>query len=140
MKDIVLASTLAVVFALLLLTKWRFHTGLQLISTLGRSAASIFILGSVVVLFYKDMPLSGLVAGLLSVFLLRTVWTLWPRSDEKRLFLEMGRDQARWHTIDTQFGNKTAAHDSPVFISPPDAYPEMLVFPPSSQILHEMCG
>lgn len=114
-----------------------------MLSMFGRPAASIFVLGCVVVLFYKDFPLSGLVAGLLSVYLLKNVWTTWPRSDEKRLFQEMGRDQARWvasNNIDIQFGNKTATHDAPVFVGPPEAFPELLVFPPTSQTLQEMCG
>lgn len=143
MKDTVLASGLSILFALLLLSKWRFNLGLQLLSTFGRPAASILILGSVVVLFYKNFPLSGLVAGLLSVYLLKTVWTAWPRSDEKRLFQEMGRDQARWvasNSIDIQFGNKTATHDSPIFHAPPEPFPELLVFPPRSETLQEMCG
>jgi hypothetical protein len=93
----------------------------------------------VLALFYKGFPLSGLVCALLSVYLLKTVWVSWPRSDEKRLFQEMGRDQARWHTIDTQFGNKTAVHDTPIMMVRPDPFPEMLVFPPSSQTLKEMC-
>jgi len=140
MKDIVLASCLSIFFALILLMKWRFHVGLQILSTFGRPAASLFVLGSVVALFYTNFPLTGLVAGLLSVYLLKTVWTTWPRSDEKRLFQEMGRDQARWHTIDTQFGDKTAVHDAPVMSVRPDPFPESLVFPPSSQTLEEMCG
>ena len=140
MKDIVLASGLALFFGLILLMKWRFHAGLQALTSFGRPAASIFVMGSVLALFYKGFPLSGFVAALLSVFLLKTVWVTWPRSDEKRLFLEMGRDQARWHTIDTQFGSKSAVHDAPIFLSPPEAFPEMLVFPPTSQTLNEMCG
>lgn len=140
MKDIVLATGLSIFFALILLMKWRFHVGLQLLSTFGRPAASLFVLGSVVALFYTNFPLSGLVAGLLSVYLLKTVWTSWPRSDEKRLFHEMGRDQARWHTIDTQFGDKTAVHDAPVMSVRPEPFPETLVFPPTSQTLSEMCG
>jgi len=140
MKDTILASGMALFFGIVLLMKWRFHAGLQALSTFGRPAASIFILGCVVALFYKGFPLSGLVSALLSVYLLKTVWTTWPHSDEKRLFHEMGRDQARWHTIDTQFADKTAVHDSPHFAAPPEAFPETLVFPPTSQTLHEMCG
>jgi hypothetical protein len=139
MKDVALASGISILFALILLMKWRFHEGLQALTAFGRPAASVFILGSVLALFYKGFPLSGLVCALLSVYLLKTVWVSWPRSDEKRLFQEMGRDQARWHTIDTQFGNKTAVHDTPITMVRPDPFPEMLVFPPSSQTLQEMC-
>ena len=140
MKDTFLATGLAILFALILLSNWRFNSSLHMLSMFGRPAASIFILGCVAVLFYKDLPLTGLVAGLLSVYLLKTVWTTWPRSDEKRLHLEMARDKARWNTIDTQFGDKTAVHDSPIMMVPPDPFPEMLVFPPTSETLNELCG
>lgn len=142
MKDTYLACGVGILFSLLLLTKWRFPQALELLSMFGRPAATVFVLGSVVLLYVKDFKSTALVMGLLSVFLLKTIWVSWPRSDEKRLYLEVARDQARFvpeNSIDLQFGNKTATHDAPIMLAPPLPFPELLIFPPSSETLHEMC-
>jgi hypothetical protein len=55
----------------------------------------------------------------------------------------MARDNARFlpeNSIDLQFGNKTASFDAPDILAPQVSFPELLVFPPSSQTLNEMCG
>jgi len=143
MKDIFLATILGLLFSLSLLMKWRFNKSLEILSMFGRPAASIFILSSVVILFYKDYHLSGLIAALLSIYLLRTIWTTWPISEEKRIFEDISKDQERWvsaNSIDLQFANKSVKHEAPIMLLPPDPFPEMLIFPPTSQTLHELCG
>ena len=78
----------------------------------------------------------------MSVYLLKTMWVTWPRSDDRRLHLEVNRDQARFDpttSIDLQFANGTVTHNLPVLLSQP-TFPEMLVFPPSSETQAEMNG
>lgn len=143
MKDLYVASGLSLFFALILLMKWRFESALEMLGAFGRPAATILILGSVVALYVKDLKLTSLVAGILSVYLLKNVWTTWPRSEERRLHLDVAKDLARWdpaNSIDLQFANKTTKHDAPDMLVTPVSYPELLVFPPSSETLHEMCG
>ena len=70
------------------------------------------------------------------------MWVTWPRSDDRRLHLEVNRDQARFDpttSIDLQFANGTVTHNLPVLLSQP-TFPEMLVFPPSSETQAEMNG
>jgi hypothetical protein len=143
MKDLYIASALSLFFAVILLMNWRFEGALEFLGLFGRPAASVLVLGSILVLHAKGLRLTSLVAAVLSVYLLKMVWTTWPRSDERRLHLEIGRDQARWdpvNSIDLQFANKTTVHDAPDMLVTPVPFPEMLVFPPSSDTLHEMCG
>lgn len=141
--DIFYALVLTVLFFILLATKFRFPQALEFLSMFGRPAATILVLGSVVVLYYKDLRITALVATLLSVYLLTNVWTTWPASDEKRLFLEIGRDQSRFeeaNSIDLQFATGSAKFDAPDMLQKPIPFPELLVFPPSSQTMTELCG
>ena len=141
--DTFYALGLTVVFFIILATNYRFPQALEILSMFGRPAATILVLGSVVVLYYKNFPINSLVAAVLSVYLLTTVWTTWPRSDEKRLFLEMGRDQTRFeeqNSIDLQFARGSATFEAPDMLQAPTPFPEMLVFPPSSETMHELCG
>lgn len=141
--DNLYAIGLSVLFFILLATKYKFPQVLEALSYFGRPAATILVLGSVVVLYYKDLRKTALVATLLSVYLLTTIWTTWPRSDEKRLHLEMGRDQARFeeqNSIDLQFATGSAKFDAPDMLLSPTSFPELLVFPPSIETMTDMCG
>ena len=95
-----------------------------------------------VFLFTRGMVYSSLVSVILAVYLLQDIWKYYISSDARRLFLESGRDQARFDagkSIDLQFANHTATHDSPnMLVTSTDA--PMLIFPPSSEVLEEMCG
>lgn len=109
---------------------------------LTRPGATIVLLGGVVLLYVKHLRLSALIASILSVTILRGLWTTWPRSYERSVFLDIGRDHARFDpakSIDLQFANGTAKHDTPhVFLEPFKG--PMLVFPPSPETLAEMSG
>jgi hypothetical protein len=141
-KDLVGALVLIAVFAAMLATRTQFPTLLESLLFLGRPLSTALLLGSIVMLWVSKYRASALVAGLLSVYLLKTMWTTWPRSDDRRLHLEIGRDQARFDpttSIDLQFANGTVTHNLPHLLVQP-SFPEMLVFPPSSETQREMNG
>lgn len=141
--DNLYAIGLSVLFFIFVATNYKFPQALEALSYFGRPAATILVLGSVVVLYYKDLHKTALVATLLSVYLLTTIWTTWPRSDEKRLHLEIGRDQSRFeeqNSIDLQFATGSAKFDAPDMLLSPTPFPELLVFPPSSETMTNMCG
>lgn len=76
------------------------------------------------------------------MYLLKDIWVLWPRSDARRLHLDVARDQARFDpstSVDLQWANGTVGHDSPSMLEA-HGDSKMLVFPPSSEVLNEMCG
>jgi hypothetical protein len=141
-KDLVGALILIAVFAAMLATHTQFPVLLESLLFLGRPLSTALLLGSIVMLWFCKYRASALVAGLLSVYLLKTMWTTWPRSDDRRLHLEVGRDQARFDpttSIDLQFANGTVTHNLPHLLVQP-SFPEMLVFPPSSETQREMNG
>jgi hypothetical protein len=130
------------IFAVMLATGTKFPGVLEGLLFLGRPISTALLVGGVVIMYCYKYRASALVAGLLSVYLLKTMWVTWPRSDSRRLHLEIGRDQARFdpaNSIDLQFANGTATHDLPVLLVQPE-FPEMLVFPPSSETQREMNG
>ena len=141
-KDFVGALCLIAVFAVMLATQTKFPILLDASLSVTRPVSTILILGGVVALYEYGYHVSALVAGLFSIYLLKTIWTTWPRSDERRLHLEVGRDQARFDpatSIDLQFANGTVTHNLPHLLSPP-VFPELVLFPPSAQTQHEMNG
>jgi len=88
------------------------------------------------------MIYSALTSVVLVVYLLKDVWKAYVSSDARRLFLESGRDQTRFDpakSIDLQFANRTATHDSPNMLFQPGDVP-LLIHPPSAELLQEMCG
>jgi len=141
-KDLGGALALIGLFAFMMATGSQFPQGLEALLFLGRPLSTALLLGSIVTLYCYKYHASALVAALLSVYLLKTMWTTWPRSDARRLHLEVGRDQARFdpaNSIDLQFANGSVTHNLPVLLSQP-TFPEMLVFPPSSETLQELNG
>jgi hypothetical protein len=143
MKRDLLGSILLIgVFAVVIATGNVFPEGLEFLLFLGRPMSTAILLGTIVTLYVNHYHATALVAGLLSVYLLKMMWTTWPRSDDRRLHLEVGRDQARFdpaNSIDLQFANGTAVHNLPVLLVQP-SFPEMLVFPPSAETQAEMNG
>jgi hypothetical protein len=143
MKDIQYAGIILVVFFVVVALKLRFPAALNTISLLSRPGATVLLLGGVALVFYKGYHITALITAVLVVFLLQTVWSVWPHSDEKRLNLEIGRDLARFdesNSIDLQFANGSVKHNAPFLLAPPNGFHELLVFPPSSETLNEMCG
>ena len=118
-------------------------TTLEALLQLGRPGATILLLGAVLYVYAIGKIMTALSLGLLVVYLLKSVWTDYVRSDARRLHLEMGRDQARFNpanSIDLQFANKTAVHDAPSYIGKDVDNSPLLIFPPSPETLHQMNG
>jgi hypothetical protein len=141
-KDFGIALSLISVFAIMLATRTKFPIVLEGYMYKTRPVASIVILGMVAALYLYNLKVSSLVAGLLSIYLLKTLWSNWPRSDARRLHLDIQKDQVRFDpaiSIDLQFATGAVKHNLPVLLQKP-YFPEMLVFPPSSETQLEMNG
>lgn len=111
--------------------------------TLGRPGATTVLLVVIVYLYLQRLIFTAVATGVVVIFLLKDVWTNWVRSDARRLYLDVGRDQARFDpnsSIDLQFANGTVTHRKPkMYREDRDASP-LLVFPPSEETLAEMNG
>jgi len=111
--------------------------------SLSRPGATVLLLTVIVYLYIQRLIFTAIATTVVVLFLLKDVWTNWVRSDARRLFLDVGRDQARFDqstSIDLQFANGTATHAKPKMLhADRDASP-LLVYPPSSDTLTEMCG
>jgi len=116
-------------------TKWL----LELLVKLTKPGSTILLLGSCLVLFMKGYTYTALALGLLSILLLKDMWVL---TSARRLYNDVQKDQSRFvasNSIDLQFAQKSISHDSPSMLSPSKSE-TMLIFPPSSETLEEMCG
>ena len=141
-RDFIVALALIGVFVVTAATHKQVPFILESLLMLTRPGATILLLGSVAALYHYGYRMTALIAGILSVFLLKNVRTHWVRSDERRLHLEVGRDSARFDpasSIDLQFANGTVTHNLPHLLVPP-SMPDMLVFPPSVETQHQMNG
>lgn len=115
---------------------------LEILLKLTRPGATVLLLSVVAWLFAKKMTYTALASTVLVVYLLRDLWTVYTRSDARRLFLEMGLDMARFDpltSIDIQFGNGTAVHDAPSLYHQAGS-PTLLVYPPAAETLRQMNG
>lgn len=84
-----------------------------------------------------------IIVAVVAMFLLKDVWTNWVQSDARRLYLDIGRDQARFqasNSIDLQFANGTASHAKPKMLQKDRDVSPLLVYPPSAETLAEMNG
>jgi len=120
----------------------QFSNGLlEILLILTRPVSTVLLLGVVTYLYTKDYLYTSLILALISVYLLKDLWVTWPRSDARRLHLDVGRDQSRFeaaNSIDIQWGSGLAKHDSPNMLESHSA-PKMLVYPPSQATLKAMC-
>ncbi len=115
---------------------------LEALLMLTRPGATVLLLGLIAYGFKKGYAYSALVGALISAYLLRDLWTAWPRSDARRLYLDVGRDQARFNpmtSVDLQWANGTSVHDSPNMLEKHEPG-TMLIYPPSSEVLAQMSG
>ena len=115
---------------------------LEVLLNLTRPGATVVLLSGMAFLYYKHFHYTFLVLGLVIVFLLKDMWTQWPNSDARRLYLEASIDQARFDpssSIDIQMANGSVKH-SPPSIYGKDWSPQLLVFPPSPETLRELNG
>jgi hypothetical protein len=140
--DTTLAIGVAGLIVLLICMKQFSFVVMEVLLKLPRPAGTCLLLLVPVGFYMKNMVYTALVSLVLAVYLIQDVWKAYPVSDARRLFLESGRDQTRFDpekSIDLQFANHTAKHDSPnMLFQPGDA--DLLIFPPSAETLHEMCG
>jgi hypothetical protein len=140
--DTTVAIGVAGILVVLICVKQFSFVVMELLLKLPRPAITCVLLLVPVLLYVKNMVYSALLSVILVVYLLQDVWKNYTSSDARRLFLESGRDQTRFDStksIDLQFANRSAVHDSPnMLFQASDA--SLLIYPPSSETLHEMCG
>jgi len=136
-------STLTVIGLVAVITQKQFSfVLLELLLKLTRPGATILLLGALVYFWTRDLHYTFLAFAIFSVFLLKDIWTHWVNSDARRLFLETGRDNDRFnskYSIDLQMAEGTVTHGPPKIYNKPERR-NLLMFPPSSQTLYEMCG
>lgn len=136
-------ASLSLALLLVVITQKQFsHTILELLLKLTRPGATVALLALLVFVYHKGLHYTFLVLALVSVFLLKDVWTYWIGSDARRLHLEVGRDNDRFDhssSIDLQMADGTVKHAPPSMYSPGWS-PTLLVFPPSAETQHEMNG
>jgi hypothetical protein len=122
----------------------RFSGGLlELLITLTRPGSTVILLGVIAYLYSQGLVYTSLAFGIMSVYLLKDLWTNWVNSDARRLHLDVGLDQARFNpntSVDLQWANGSVVHDSPNMLHlDRDASP-LLLYPPSQATLESMCG
>jgi len=136
-------SMLLLAFLLVIVTQKQFSAQLlELLLKLTRPGATIVLLALLVLTYVNHLHYTFLMLGLIVVFLLKDMWTAWPRSDARRLYLEVGRDQDRFDhssSIDLQMADGTVKHEIPS-VRDKNTHRTLLVFPPSAETLHEMNG
>jgi hypothetical protein len=137
-------ATLLLAFLLVIVTQKKFASLLlELLLKLTRPGATVALLGFMAFVYHKGLHYTFLLVGLVSVFLLKDIWSRWVSSDARRLFLETGRDEDRFDhssSIDLQMADGTVKHAAPSMYSSPGNRPTLLVFPPSEETLKEMNG
>lgn len=131
-------------FLLVTIIVKRFSFGLlEALLFLTRPGATVVLLSLIAYLYTKGFFFTTLAYGLLVVVLLKDLWSAYPDSDARRLYLEVGRDQARFDartSIDLQFANGTASHDAPSMLANDSDVGRLLIFPPSAEVQRQMNG
>jgi len=139
-KDLAGALILIGVFVFMIATKTKAPEILTVMSG-SRQLFSILLLSIVAYTYHLGYHMTALIAALLSVFLIKTFWSTWPRSYEHEVHLHIAQDRARFDpltSVDLQFANKSLTHNLPVLLVRPLVHDNLLTFPPSSQTLSEM--
>jgi hypothetical protein len=142
MSDSVFALGVMAVLLLVIVAR-QVSAGVLEFMMVSRSGSTAVLLAIVAVLFYKNYTYTALAVAVLSVFLLNDLWKKYTSSDARRLYQETTRDKARFDpstSIDLQFANGTAKHDSPELYVKPKTRDHLLIFPPSDDTLASMCG
>lgn len=138
-RDLIGALILIGIFVLMMAAQYQLQSVLQTFSS-SRHFSTLILLSGIAALYYKGYQKTAFVASLLVVYLLKTFWVNWPRSYASQLYVDVSKDNARFDpstSIDLQFANKTAYHNMPVLLVKPE-FPELILFPPSSETLHNM--
>lgn len=116
---------------------------LEMMLTLTRPGSTVILLGLVAYLYSQGLLYTSLVVAVVSVYLLKDVWTHWPASDDRRLQIDIGLDHSRFNqntSVDLQWANGSAVHDSPNMIHKDRDVSALLLYPPSQSTLHSMSG
>jgi len=142
-NDFLLSVILLVVFLAVIIRGWFCYMVMEGLIGLTRPGATIALLGLVLLLYVKNLKMATLVAGIMSVFLLMDVWTRFYHSDDRRLYKDVEKDQARFDpskSVDLQWANGSVTHDSPNMLHKDKDTTPLLIFPPSDTTLENMCG
>lgn len=111
--------------------------------SLTRPGATVLLLSGLVYLYIQRLIFTTIAVAVVTMFLLKDVWTNWVRSDARRLHLDIGRDQSRFepvNSIDLQFANGTATHSMPKMLHKDRDVRPLLIYPPSVETMAEMSG
>ncbi len=122
----------------------RFAGGLlEMLLTLTRPGATVLLLGGVLYLYSQGLVYTSLAAAVVTIYLLKDVWTHWVNSDDRRLHIDVGLDHGRFNpntSVDLQWANGTAVHDSPNMLHKDRDVSPLLLYPPSQETLRNMSG
>ena len=137
-------ATLVLVFLLLTIIQKGFSAKLlEMLLSLTRPGATFLLLGVLLYSYHLGHHYTFLAFALLSVFLLKDLWTTWPQSDARRLQLDIAKDQARFDpslSLDIQVANGTVGHHAPRMLRKDGDASPLLLFPPSAETLRELSG
>ena len=142
-KDTLFALLLVGMFASVAIRGWFCYAVLEFLMTLTRPGSTALLLGIVVFLYSQKLVYTTLIFAMLSIYLLTDVWTQWPSSDARQLYLDRSKDNARFevsNSIDLAFARRTAIHDSPNMLQKDRDATPLLLYPPSDATLESMCG
>ena len=110
---------------------------------IGREVTTITLLSLVAAAYYYGYMYTTLATALLVVYVLYQTWVVYRPSDKRRLNRDIAKDNARFDpstSIDLQFANGTAVHDSPNMLAKDSKQTPLLVFPPTAEVQHAMNG
>lgn len=142
-NDTLYATGVSIVFLSVVARGWFCSMTLELLLSLTRPGATVLLLGLIAYVYSRGLVLTALALTLLTVYLLNDLWTNWVRSDARRLYLEVGRDQARFNpatSVDLQWATKSVTHDSPNMLHKDTDASPLLLYPPSKATLESMSG
>jgi len=116
---------------------------LEMLLTLTRPGATVLLLGLVVYLYTQGLVYTSLALAIVSVYLLKDLWTRWVMSDARRLHTDVGLDHSRFNpstSVDLQWASGLVKHDSPNMLHKDHDATPLLLFPPSAATLASMSG
>ena len=142
-NDILYALGVLFLFVSVITNQTFGETILEGLLSLSRPGATVVLLSLLVYFYVQRLIFTMIAVAVVVMFLLKDVWTNWVSSDARRLHFDIGRDQSRFqasNSIDLQFANGTATHAKPKMLQKDRDVSPLLVYPPSSDTLAEMCG
>jgi len=135
-KDFAGALILIGVFVFMIATKTRAPLILSTLSG-SRQISTVLLLSLIAYLYTYGYHMTAFVGALLSVYLLKTFWIVWPRSYDNEIEVHIAQDRARFDSstsVDLQFANKSLVHNLPVLLVRPLIHDNLLKFPPSQTL------